>query len=64
MLIEKGADMNLRDKDGNTPLIVAVKKEHETTVQALVEKGANINAADIDMNSPLLLSCLKGEIKS
>lgn len=56
--------MNLRDKDGNTPLIVAVKKEHETTVQALVEKGANINAADIDMNSPLLLSCLKGEIKS
>ncbi|XP_004681011.1 PREDICTED: fibronectin type 3 and ankyrin repeat domains protein 1 [Condylura cristata] len=41
LLIEAGADVNRRDKDGKTPLMVAVLNNHEELVQLLLEKGAD-----------------------
>ncbi|XP_073740780.1 fibronectin type 3 and ankyrin repeat domains protein 1 isoform X1 [Callorhinus ursinus] len=41
VLIEAGADVNMRDKDGKTPLMVAVLNNHEALVQLLLDKGAD-----------------------
>ncbi|XP_064176792.1 fibronectin type 3 and ankyrin repeat domains 1 protein isoform X2 [Anguilla rostrata] len=41
LLIWAGADVNARDKDGKTPLMVAVLNNHEQLVQLLLEKGAD-----------------------
>ncbi|XP_077206190.1 fibronectin type 3 and ankyrin repeat domains protein 1 [Paroedura picta] len=41
LLIEAGADVNMKDKDGKTPLMVAALNNHEDLVQLLLEKGAD-----------------------
>ncbi|XP_074088288.1 fibronectin type 3 and ankyrin repeat domains protein 1 isoform X5 [Macrotis lagotis] len=41
LLIEAGADVNVKDKDGKTPLMVAVLNNHEELVQLLLEQGAD-----------------------
>ncbi|XP_051838651.1 fibronectin type 3 and ankyrin repeat domains protein 1 isoform X2 [Antechinus flavipes] len=41
LLIDAGADVNVKDKDGKTPLMVAVLNNHEELVQLLLEKGAD-----------------------
>ncbi|XP_044096661.1 fibronectin type 3 and ankyrin repeat domains protein 1 isoform X2 [Neovison vison] len=41
VLIDAGADVNMRDKDGKTPLMVAVLNNHEELVQLLLSKGAD-----------------------
>lgn len=41
LLVKAGADVNMRDKDGKTPLMVAVLNNHEKLVQLLSEKGAD-----------------------
>jgi Zn finger protein HypA/HybF involved in hydrogenase expression len=42
MLIEKGADVNAADVDGNTPLIAAAEKDDVATMRLLLAKGANL----------------------
>ncbi len=40
MLIEKGADVDARDRDGHTPLMLAAIYGCNQTVQALLDGGA------------------------
>jgi uncharacterized protein len=40
MLIEKGADVDARDREGHTPLMLAAIYGCNQTVQALLEGGA------------------------
>ncbi|XP_054839766.1 fibronectin type 3 and ankyrin repeat domains protein 1 [Eublepharis macularius] len=43
LLIEAGTNVNMKDKDGKTPLMVAALNNHEALVQLLLENGADIS---------------------
>ena len=59
-LIEKGANVNDKDKSGKTPIIYAAENGHGEVVLALIEKGANINDKDNDGNTTLIRVADKG----
>ncbi len=46
MLLDGGADVNARDAEGNTPLILASLYASPECVELLIEKGADVNAAN------------------
>jgi ankyrin repeat protein len=52
-LIEAGADVNLRDSDGRTPLWSAATFSHLGTIEVLVAAGAEPNAHFGDIDPPL-----------
>lgn len=45
-LLDKGADVNARDKDGQTALMKAVWNSHAKVVTALLQNGANVTVND------------------
>ena len=45
-LLEQGIDSEVKDRDGDTPFIDAVKRKQYSVIQLLAEKGANVNARD------------------
>ena len=53
-LLENGADPNITDDQGRTPMhIIAQKGVGKNQVQLLIEHGANINARDVADKTPL-----------
>jgi ankyrin repeat protein len=56
ILIEKGADIESRDKQGRTPLLHAVQRLdfNETMINLLLDEGANIESSDSTGRTPLL----------
>jgi len=56
MLCENGADVNARNKEGVTPLEIAVQKNDIKTARLLTQSGANIHTQDTNGNSPLSMA--------
>ncbi|MCJ7730524.1 MAG: ankyrin repeat domain-containing protein [Sedimentisphaerales bacterium] len=52
-LLAKGADVNARDKHGDTPLCDAVFRGHKRTVEVLIANGADVNTRDSYLSTPL-----------
>ena len=52
-LIGKGADVNVRDDSGATPLHKAAEWGRDRIAALLVERGADVNAKDKEGNTPL-----------
>ncbi|XP_052262259.1 ankyrin repeat domain-containing protein 17-like isoform X2 [Dreissena polymorpha] len=61
LLLNKGADIEHRDKKGFTPLILAATAGHTDVVEILLEHGADIEAqSERTKDTPLSLACSGG----
>ncbi|KAH9499732.1 hypothetical protein Btru_077693 [Bulinus truncatus] len=55
-LLQDGARLEVRDNDGNTPLLICSKNGISDVVRFLLTMGANVNAANNDGDTALFLS--------
>jgi hypothetical protein len=62
-LLAAGADVNAKDKDGNTPLLEATLNFHGDIVDMLLSSGANVNAKGEDGDTVLLYAAGHGDIE-
>ena len=56
LFVEKGADINLEDKFGQTCIFYAVRTGHYDIVKFLIKNGANINKIDKKKQTPVSLA--------
>jgi serine/threonine protein kinase len=59
-LIERGADINIRNKMGQTPLYYAIRGDNTDIAKSLIEKGADINNRDQMGQTPLYYAINEG----
>lgn len=59
-LLNYGIDVNDRDAQGNTPLIIAVKNGQKVAANFLLEKDADVNVQNKTGNTALIAACLSG----
>ena len=66
LLIDWGASIDSRDKEGSTPLMVACNYGYDSIVELLIRKGALLENFQSSVpykaipSSPLLVACLRG----
>ena len=56
LLLERGADINMRSQDGRTALILAVRQGHSRIVERLLSLGADPKVIDGYGETPLGLA--------
>ena len=62
--LKNGAEADMKNTDGHSPLSYDADKGHETVVKQLVEyNGINVNSKDIHGNSPLWFAAKNGHGK-
>ena len=62
-LIEKGADVNITDANGNTPLIFIINKTGNLEItELLLEKGAAVNTQNRSGETALMYAAWRGHI--
>ena len=64
LLINRVADVNATDRDGNTAMIWAAWKGHVETVKLLLDKGADVNAVNIAGYTALILAANYGHTET
>lgn len=62
-LIERKANVNFRDTQKQTALMMAVQNQHEDLVNILLKNGADVNAIDADGWTALMYAAMKNEPK-
>ena len=60
VLIKHGADINCRDKYGETALIIAARKGMNNVVSELTEKGADVTCTDQNEHTALYYATESG----
>nr|XP_018668743.1 ankyrin repeat domain-containing protein 17 isoform X3 [Ciona intestinalis] len=63
LVLSRGAQVEVRNKKGNTPLWLACNGGHLDVVNLLVSKGADVNAADNRNVIPLMAAFRKGHVQ-
>jgi len=58
-----GAEVNVSDEDGVTPLHNAAQYGHEGVVKLLIDAAADVNAANKDGVTPLYVASLNGHVE-
>ena len=61
-LLSKGADVDKADENGETPLLLAFRKNFEIVELLLSVKGIDVNKADKDGKTPLMNACYFGHV--
>jgi ankyrin repeat protein len=64
VLIDKGADVNMKDSNGNTALHVVAKEGIIGAVKFLVEKESSISAANGNGDTPLHVAAKNGKLEA
>lgn len=62
ILLDNGANVRQKKKDGWTALMGACREGHKDVVELLLEKGANVGQAQDDGWTALLAACQKGDL--
>lgn len=62
-LLDRGVDIESRDKRGRTALLVATHRNAIETARVLIEAGANVNAMDDISDSPYLYAGAEGRLE-
>ncbi|WP_336985719.1 ankyrin repeat domain-containing protein [Altererythrobacter aquiaggeris] len=57
--LQKGARVDVRNKRGETPLILAVNGNHVESVRELIAAGANIDEGNVTGETPLIAAILR-----
>jgi ankyrin repeat protein len=58
--VQESVDINKRDNEGTTPLLLAIGLENEEISNHLIDSGANINLSDLEGNRPIHLASYFG----
>ena len=61
-LLQKGADPNLKDNKGNTPLVLAANSGQIELAESLISAKANVNAANNSGETPLIVAVHRRDI--
>jgi ankyrin repeat protein len=59
-LLRGRVNVELKDEDGRTPLMLAVYRNNTAVARLLIAAGANVNAQDKLLNSPFLYAAASG----
>ncbi|XP_074064957.1 uncharacterized protein LOC141504008 isoform X2 [Macrotis lagotis] len=59
-LLQYDCDLEALNKDGFSPLLLAVKEDNKEMVEFFLMNGANVNAVDSNERTPLHLACVYG----
>lgn len=59
-LLAKGADVNIKNNDGQTALMFASDRGHVETVKVLMDKGADVNVKANDGRTALMRASASG----
>ncbi|HXK50025.1 MAG TPA: ankyrin repeat domain-containing protein [Clostridiales bacterium] len=62
-LVDKGANISTRDREGSIPLQNAAIKGYFDIVKILVEKGSDVNYKDDNDVTPLHFACMSGNLE-
>lgn len=62
-LLERGADVNVRDGSGATPLMAAVRQNRLEVARRLIEAGANVDAQDDAGQNDYLIVAAEGYLE-
>ena len=63
LLIQAGADVNVKTEDGSTALILAATFDLDTGLDLLIQTGADVNDANKDGSTPLTSAAFFGSTK-
>ena len=61
-LIQKGARVDLKDGQGNTPLMVAARVGNLEAARVLISRGANLNTTNSAGETPLIASVQRRDL--
>jgi len=64
LLLEKGADVNIRNEGGSTPLHWAARNGHTKVMKILLENGADTFQRGTGCGTPLESAARKGQLKA
>ncbi|KAL8624025.1 hypothetical protein ACOMHN_041615 [Nucella lapillus] len=63
MLLAFGAQPNVQDEDGNTPLHLSCTESNVPVVRALLEAGSDVELTDLDDETPLVRACFAKSVE-